>query len=819
MKTSNNRVCSFFFTDFPISWSETNLWKMFIKFGKVVDVYIAKKLNNCGNRFGFVRFAEVLEVVSLETKLSTIRIENKPLVVNIARYERSYMAKFQGFHVGSNDKSTKKYSTLNAKNSSFIQVNNHSFADLVRNKEARPKIPQKCSIDHSESKKDVISISSSAAQVKWLKTILVGEPISLEIMKNLQNILFAENYRDVTIKFLGGLTVILDFNNKEKAHEFLSRNSMFWGLPPHAWYTDAFSKVAQIWGSVLIPEDCNFENPNMAIGKVCISTRAKGFINSAICIMIDDKWCNVRVFEDLTEKSNIFPFKPPFADCEKSVDDEVSSEDAGDDAFSGNFPGDKEDQYYPLDNIIDKGCLMVTDCVTRNGLTSVRPCFKKSSNHNHRSKKGIVSYKSTDSPVVYVRRMKKTKSRMNNKRTLKTVKMFDLVRQGGRRKKTSSKEINDSVNIELEADDLNLSDSESNIARVNKRNLATLNTPGLSIDSVSSSNATSVEILKTLEVGCDSGFQMEALEEKLENSISGNGVVLGKSCHFLGIQESMLDDINKFSIPSVWALKRYDFASLNVNGKSGGLISVWNPDIFVKINIVQGDGFLAIVGKWKGVDNLCILVNIYAPQDRLSKLSLWKNLWKLRWSIDGTWIFFGDFNEVRSSEERMSSAFYPSMAANFNNFIHDSDLVDFQIGGRKFTYINSDASKLSKIDRFLASSSFSEIWPIAHVTALPSEFSDHCPLILSTSSSDFGPCPFKFFNSWLNHVELQTIVVSTWSKGDLDNRPDVNLLKKLKAVKFAIKEWRKVENDQSKKRLLDLQQKVDTYVGNYIELM
>ncbi|GKD55662.1 hypothetical protein Tco_1289049 [Tanacetum coccineum] len=51
-----------------------------------------------------------------------------------------------------------------------------------------------------------------------------------------------------------------------------------------------------------------------------------------------------------------------------------------------------------------------------------------------------------------------------------------------------------------------------------------------------------------------------------------------------------------------------------------------------------------------------------------------------------------------------------------------------------------------------------------------------------------------------NHVELQTIVVSTWSKGDLDNRPDVNLLKKLKAVKFAIKEWRKDLNQKAEVR-------------------
>ncbi|KAL8540257.1 hypothetical protein ACS0TY_001735 [Phlomoides rotata] len=33
--------------------------------------------------------------------------------------------------------------------------------------------------------------------------------------------------------------------------------------------------------------------------------------------------------------------------------------------------------------------------------------------------------------------------------------------------------------------------------------------------------------------------------------------------------------------------------------------------------------------------------------------------------------------------------------------------------------------------------------------------SDHCPLILVNSSTNWGPKPFKFFNGWMSHPEFR----------------------------------------------------------------
>nr|GEY21053.1 hypothetical protein [Tanacetum cinerariifolium] len=112
------------------------------------------------------------------------------------------------------------------------------------------------------------------------------------------------------------------------------------------------------------------------------------------------------------------------------------------------------------------------------------------------------------------------------------------------------------------------------------------------------------------------------------------------------------------------------------------------------------------------------------------------------------------------------------------------------MGGKRFTSIDSIGSKLSKIDRILASKHFVDLWPYSYVTALTREFSDHTPLLLSNSITDYGPIPFKFFKSKLQHLkssikkwrsDIQCIESAATVKlrrklDDLDNKAEVGPL-------------------------------------------
>nr|GEY47481.1 RNA-directed DNA polymerase, eukaryota [Tanacetum cinerariifolium] len=72
-----------------------------------------------------------------------------------------------------------------------------------------------------------------------------------------------------------------------------------------------------------------------------------------------------------------------------------------------------------------------------------------------------------------------------------------------------------------------------------------------------------------------------------------------------------------------------------------------------------------------------------------------------RWN--GETIVMGDFNEVRSIDERFGSMFNQSSSRLFNHFITSSGLVDVKLEGYSFMWAHPSATKMSKLDRFLVS--------------------------------------------------------------------------------------------------------------------
>ncbi|GJZ69624.1 nucleotide-binding alpha-beta plait domain-containing protein [Tanacetum coccineum] len=85
-KVMRDKAISFFFTNFPETWYFAALWKMFNRYGRVVDVYIAFKQTKRGTRFGLVRFINIGDVASFEGRLKGILIRNSKLVINRAKF-------------------------------------------------------------------------------------------------------------------------------------------------------------------------------------------------------------------------------------------------------------------------------------------------------------------------------------------------------------------------------------------------------------------------------------------------------------------------------------------------------------------------------------------------------------------------------------------------------------------------------------------------------------------------------------------------------------------------------------------------------------
>ncbi|XP_023758613.1 uncharacterized protein LOC111907053 [Lactuca sativa] len=278
---------------------------------------------------------------------------------------------------------------------------------------------------------------------------------------------------------------------------------------------------------------------------------------------------------------------------------------------------------------------------------------------------------------------------------------------------------------------------------------------------------------------------------------------------FVGIQETWVADPNDIDFTGAWGNSNFEVAFVNPVGRSGGIVSMWDPMIFVRSHIFSSRNYLAIYGNWNGIPGTTTLMNVYGPQSVCDKRKLWEDLLKLKRSINGIWIFFGDFNAVRYDFERFNSRFCRATARDFNKFIVDAGLQEFNLGGKKFTYLCDDGLKLNKLDRYLVCSNFIAHQPLTIVIVLPREHSDHTPLILKPSNQDFGPTPCRFFNSWIHKDGFEHTFTQAYNSFRGFGAPDMYLKAKLKFVKKKIINWRKSESDVESTMLTQIKKKVE----------
>ncbi|GJU12016.1 hypothetical protein Tco_1134412 [Tanacetum coccineum] len=95
---------------------------------------------------------------------------------------------------------------------------------------------------------------------------------------------------------------------------------------------------------------------------------------------------------------------------------------------------------------------------------------------------------------------------------------------------------------------------------------------------------------------------------------------------------------------------------------------------------------------------------------------------------------------------------------------------------------------------------------------LPRDVSDHCPLLLKSHSDNFGPIPFKFFNSWLLNDEFPTVFSQSWSSSLMSSattHPAIILKEKLQHLKKHIRMWRSNATSNSDNLIQDLKDKVE----------
>ncbi|GJX70697.1 RNA-directed DNA polymerase, eukaryota, reverse transcriptase zinc-binding domain protein [Tanacetum coccineum] len=248
--------------------------------------------------------------------------------------------------------------------------------------------------------------------------------------------------------------------------------------------------------------------------------------------------------------------------------------------------------------------------------------------------------------------------------------------------------------------------------------------------------------------------------------------------------------IDLWCIKRCWGNFAFDYVYSEAVGNSGGILCVWDPNMFQKLNATVSDFFTIVRGIWVPSGKSLLIISVYAPQELRDKRMLWDYLLSVICNWNGEVVMMGDFNEVRDCSERFGSVFNKQGAEVFNNFIANAGLVEVPLGGCSFTWCHRSAKKMSKLDRFLISDNLMCVCPTISSISLDRYLSDHRPILMREIYCDYGPSPFKFYHYWFVIDGFDKLVEDSWKEANIcENNDYIKFMKKLRFFKEKIRKW------------------------------
>ena len=244
-------------------------------------------------------------------------------------------------------------------------------------------------------------------------------------------------------------------------------------------------------------------------------------------------------------------------------------------------------------------------------------------------------------------------------------------------------------------------------------------------------------------------------------------------------------------------------------GRSGCILLGVDLSVFVVESTQVGDFFVKFIVKNKCDGFRWVLMAVYGaaqPEHKDSVLAEFVNTCS---SETLPLVVGGDFNIIRSPEEKNNDRFDSRWSLLFNACIETLNLRELALSGRRFTWVSSaEVPTYEKLDRILVSTDWEQKFLISRVEALTRELSDHTPLLLDTGNTAHrgNNHLFKFELGWLSRDGFHDMVAKVWQIASHGNSPMQRWQNKIRVVRRRLRGWAKNlvgETKRKKSFLLD----------------
>lgn len=175
-------------------------------------------------------------------------------------------------------------------------------------------------------------------------------------------------------------------------------------------------------------------------------------------------------------------------------------------------------------------------------------------------------------------------------------------------------------------------------------------------------------------------------------------LVSQSKANILFLQETKCSSWSDLLMNSIWDSNIYEWEVVNSTGNSGGLLIFWKKSLLTVEQVTCSSCWIWCKGKVNG-EYPVNLINVYGPHDPLEKSVFWNHLRNIvSASIDEPLCILGDFNSIRSKEDREGCIYSDRDSKLLNEFLEDHNLLEIDGSNFKFTWFGP-GNKKSKLDR------------------------------------------------------------------------------------------------------------------------
>ncbi|KAM0065404.1 putative RNA recognition motif domain, nucleotide-binding alpha-beta plait domain superfamily [Helianthus debilis subsp. tardiflorus] len=353
-KQSKKKITKFFVTNLP---SGCNPWDIteFVKvFGEVAGVYIAKKKDKNGNRFGFLSFSNVRDAKELERALNGTKMGDSKLKVNITRFASENVGLLDGAEPWKKDvpdlQKGGKHGNQQFRNNAFIKEGGgRSFSDLfVKGNGASGSVS-------TTPPKEGITVEvyeNIVAFQELIGSAAVGRRSNLRILNTLFSLMTKAGVDEFSISYLGGLYVLVKLQDKERCNSFIGNHALWeswfssldhwngqslpferiaWlkvvGVPLHLAVDEVYDSIARHFGKIVHASDRSPDDIDLSVNCIGVLRGDGDRIAEVVSLTWKDRRFKVWV-EEVAEEWTPEGLEKDESETDggKSPDDILSSE-------------------------------------------------------------------------------------------------------------------------------------------------------------------------------------------------------------------------------------------------------------------------------------------------------------------------------------------------------------------------------------------------------------------------------------------------------------------------------------------------------------